>query len=282
MTERLARLPARAPFDGAGVLRFLAARAVEGLEEVAGGTYRRALRTEHGVALLELAPGAEHVDLQLQLDDARDESSAVERGRRIFDLDADPEAINAVLRRDRLLRPLVDRTPGVRVPGHPDGFELAIRAVLGQQVTVAAARRLCERLVLAHGEPLRASFGTVTHAFPAAEALDGVDFASLGMPGARAAALAALVTAVARGHLALEPGADRAEAQERLLALKGIGPWTAGYVAMRALQDPDVFLPTDAGVRRGLAAIGAPADSATADAWRPWRSYALMRLWSVA
>ena len=261
------RLAVRPPFDPAAALGFLAARAVRGLEEVGDGTYRRALRLPGGLALLALEPRPDHVVLRLQLDDLRDVASGVERSRRLLDLDADPAAIDAVLRRDPRLRPLVDAAPGLRVPGHPDGVELAVRAVLGQQVTVAAARGLCERLVRRHGEPLAAPLGSVTHAFPTLDVLREADFRALGMPGARADALRALTTALAKGDLTLDPGADRGEARERLLRLPGVGPWTASYIAMRALRDPDVFLPTDAGVRRGLAAIDAPAEAARS--WRP-------------
>jgi AraC family transcriptional regulator of adaptative response / DNA-3-methyladenine glycosylase II len=190
-------------------------------------------------------------------------------------LGRDPSAADAHLARDPVLAPLVAARPGLRVPGTVDGGELAIRAVLGQQVSLAAARTLVARLVALAGEPLAEPDGTLTHAWPAPAAIVAVA-PSLPMPRARQRTVAAVAGALADG-LRLEPGAD---ARAELLALPGVGPWTAEYVAMRALADPDAWLPTDLGVRRGLACVGVSADAA--DAWRPFRAHAVMHLWAVA
>lgn len=197
---------------------------------------------------------------------------------RVIDLDdpaarpilgADPAAADAHLRRDPVLGPLVARRPGVRVPGTVDGGELAIRAVLGQQVSLAAARTLAARLVALAGEPLPVPVGTLTHSWPRPEAIAEVA-SSLPMPRSRQRAIAALAEALA-GGMTLE--------REHLLALPGIGPWTAEYVAMRALGDPDAWMPTDLGVRHGLARLGVGVDAA--DSWRPYRAHAVMHLWSA-
>ena len=282
------RLPHRRPIDLPALFEFLAVRAVPGIEEWTGGAYRRTLALPHGTAIVELSAGprgAAHVGCRLCLSDPRDQPAAVQRARRLLDLDADPQAVAAALGADPLLRALVAASPGRRVPGHVDGAELAVRAVLGQQVTVAAARTLTARLVTRYGSPLAEPSGGLTHLFPAPQALAGADFADLGMPASRRRALAALAVALADGTLLLDPGADRADLQARLLDLPGVGPWTAAYIRLRALGDPDVFLPTDAGVRHALARLGLPADptaaAALADRWRPWRSYALLHLWGT-
>ncbi|MDQ1711783.1 MAG: AraC family transcriptional regulator [Frankiaceae bacterium] len=271
------RLAVREPFDGAALLDFLGARAVPGVEEVVGGTYRRTLRLPHGPGVVALTPLPSYVRCVLRLHDLADLPVAVERCRRLLDLDADPLAVLDALGDDLVVGALVRKRPGLRVPGHVDGFELAVRAVLGQQVSVAGARTLAGRLVLAYGEPV--TDGSLTHLFPSAPALAVAE--SLPMPGARARALVALAGAVAAGALDLDRGVDRAAVSASLLALPGIGPWTASYVAMRALGDPDAFLPTDLGVRHAVAALASGAVPAVlAEAWRPWRSYALMHLWT--
>jgi len=182
---------------------------------------------------------------------------------------------------DRILGPLVRREPGLRVPGHVDGDEVAVRAVLGQQVTVVAARTVATRLAHELGTPLDRPVGSLTHLFPTAEALARLDPATLPMPRSRATALVTLCRALADGDLALDRGPDRDDVRRRLVAVPGIGPWTADYIALRALGHPDVFLPTDVGVRHALTGLGAdPARAAElSDDWRPWRSYALMYLW---
>jgi AraC family transcriptional regulator of adaptative response / DNA-3-methyladenine glycosylase II len=280
------RLPLRPPLDSARLLDFLAARAVPGVEEVTGGAYRRTVLLPNGPGIISLAPEPGCVACELCLDDLRDLPSAVQRCRRLLDLDADPEAISALLGADPVLGPLARKHPGLRSPGHVDGDELAIRAVLGQQVSVAAARELGARLVAAYGKPLPSPSGSLTHLFPAAEALAAAGPGTLPVPAARARCLTALASALASGEISLHPGADRARETARLLALPGIGGWTAGYIRMRAMSDPDVFLPGDSGVLRAMKLIStgrAAADTAAAAArsWRPWRSYAVHQLWAA-
>jgi AraC family transcriptional regulator, regulatory protein of adaptative response / DNA-3-methyladenine glycosylase II len=265
----------RPPLDGAGLLAFFAARAVPGVEEVVDGAYRRSLRLAHGGGVVELRPGAEHVDATLSLDDERDRDEAVRRCRVLLDLDRDPGPVAERLGADPALAPLVRAAPGRRVPGAADGAELAVRALIGQQISVAAARTLAGRLVAAHGEPLRTPVGSVTHVFPTAAALAEADLAA---PESRRRALRALTAALAEDPSLLR---DR----ERLLALPGIGPWTVAYIAMRALHDPDAFMPTDLGVRHGLERLGLDgsprAAAAAAERWRPYRAYAVVHLWSA-
>ncbi len=277
------RLPRREPFDAAGLWAFLSARAVPAVEEVtAAGSYRRVLRLARGPGTVALAPGDGHVRAELRLADLRDLGSAVQRCRRLLDLDADPVAVDAHLATDPELAPLVAARPGLRVPGAVDGAEIAVRAVLGQQVSVAAARTVAGRLAAAYGEPVEGDAG-LHRAFPTAEALAAVDPATLPMPASRARALVALCAALAGGDLVLDAGADPAETAAALRGLPGIGPWTADYIVLRALSAPDVFLPGDLGVRRGAGAVGLPDTAAALDAhaqrWRPWRSYAVLHLW---
>jgi AraC family transcriptional regulator of adaptative response / DNA-3-methyladenine glycosylase II len=278
------RLPYRAPFDATGLWRFLASRAVTGIEEAGGPVYRRSLRLSHGTGVVTLSPGDGHVLCTLRLEDLRDLGSAVQRCRRLLDLDADPEAIEATLSRDDVLARIA--RPGRRLPGAVDGTEIALRAVVGQQISVPAARTVLGRIVADHGTELNTPDDAVTHTFPTAEALAEADPATLPMPESRKRTIHAVCTALASGDLVLDPGADPAEAEETLLALPGVGPWTAGYIAMRAFSLPDRFLPTDLGVRHGAAALGLPHDpealAARATWWAPWRSYAVLDLWNAA
>lgn len=279
------RLPYRRPADLGGMLEFLAARAVPGVEEVAGETYRRSLVLPHGTAIAELTPADGFVRTTLRLADHRDLAAAVARCRRVFDLDADSAAVDAALAADPVLAADVARVPGVRVPGVVDGSELAVRAVLGQQISVAAARGLAGRLVAAHGKPLDVPVGGVTHTFPAPDVLAGVDPAAFPVPRSRQRTLHELSARIADGRVRLDAGAERDETERALLAVPGVGPWTVGYVRMRALADPDVFLATDLGVRQALLRAGLPGDAgqatACAERWRPWRSYAVLRLWGL-
>ena len=278
------RLPRREPFDGAALRAFLGARAVAGVEHVDGATYTRSLSLPHGAGTAALTAADGHVQAVLHLDDLRDLGTAVQRCRRLLDLDADPAAVADHLGACDVLGPLVRRSPGRRSPGAVDGAELAVRAVLGQQVSVAGARTLAGRLVAAAGRPLQRADGAVTHMFPTAAAIAELPDDALAMPATRRRALRGLCAALASGAVTLDAGADRTEVERRLLALPGIGPWTAAYVAMRALGDPDVFLPTDLGVRHALGALGHPSDAryaaALAETWQPWRSYALHHLWA--
>jgi AraC family transcriptional regulator, regulatory protein of adaptative response / DNA-3-methyladenine glycosylase II len=288
------RLAYRAPIDGERMLGYLGARAIPGVEEVRDGRYRRTIMLPNGPGILSLAPAAGYVDCELQLEDLRDLTAAVQRCRRLLDLDADPEAVTGYLSADPVIGPLALANPGRRSPGQVDGNELALRAVLGQQVSVAAARRLGARLAAAYGKPLSRPDGPLTHCFPEAETLAAADPAVLPMPRSRALALTGLASALASGELVLDPGAERDRAEAVLLALPGIGPWTASYIRMRALSDPDAFLPSDIGVLDALARLGAVpagagppartraarAAAALAENWRPWRSYAVHHLWA--
>jgi AraC family transcriptional regulator of adaptative response / DNA-3-methyladenine glycosylase II len=278
------RLPYRAPLEAERLVAFLGLRAVPGVEEVVGGVYRRALRLPHGAGTVELTPADGHVQARYRLDDLRDLATAVQRSRALLDLDSDPHAVVEALGDDALLGPLVRSAPGLRVPGHVDAHELALRAVLGQQVSVVGAATLAGRLVVARGEKLERPLGGVTHLFPSVDALADLDPADFAMPVSRRNALLGLAAALAGGELVLDAGVEREDARERLEALPGIGPWTAAYVAMRALRDPDAFLPTDLGVRHALEALGEdgrPASAARlAEAWRPYRAYAVQHLWA--
>ena len=281
------RLAVRAPFDGADLLSFLAARTVAGVEAAGPGWYARtlALPHRHGRVRLELPddPGTRHVRCRLEVDDLRDVPAAVERCRRLVDADCDPVAVADALGEDPVLAPLVHARPGLRVPGHVDGHEVAVRAVLGQQVSVAGAATVAARLAEQYGEPLPGTDEAgLTRLFPTVGVLAGVDPAGLPMPRARGRALVGLCEALASGEIALDRGADRADVRERLLELPGIGPWTADYIALRALGHPDVFLPSDVGARHALTRLGQDSSRAAvlAERWRPWRSYALMHLWT--
>jgi AraC family transcriptional regulator of adaptative response / DNA-3-methyladenine glycosylase II len=278
------RLARRAPFAWPALLQFLAVRAVPGVEEVVDGIYRRSLRLPHGPAVVELGDDGEAVRCALALADPRDLGPAVARCRRLLDLDADPVAVDETLGGEALLADLVAAVPGRRSPGAVDAAELAIRAVLGQGITVAAARTLAGRLVGAHGAPLVTPQGAVTRLFPTAADLAALDSARLPGPAVRRAALHDVAEALATGELVLDGGADRTEAVRRLRAIRGIGPWTAAYVAMRALADPDVFLPGDVALRTAVTRRGGPRDprglAELAAPWRPWRSYAVHHLWA--
>ena len=264
------KLAYRAPIDAERMLGFLAARAIPGVESVRDGWYRRTIQLPNGTGILSLGllvpslaqRGPGYVDCELQLEDLRDLTAAVQRCRRLLDLDADPEAVSGYLSAGPVLGPLALAHPGRRSPGHTCGNELALRAVLGQQVSVAAARRLGARLVASYGKPLSRPEGPLTRCFPTAETLAAADPATLPMPRSRALALTGLAAALASGELSLDPGAERDRAEAVLLALPGVGPWTASYIRMRALSDPDAFLPTDVGVLDALTRLGALSQSA--------------------
>ena len=252
------RLAFRPPYDVAGMREFLAARAVDGVESLEEGVYRRRLRLPRGSAVVALRFAADHVAAELRLDEIGDLSAAAQRCRRMLDLDADPVAV------DEALAPLGPR--GGRVPGGFDGWEIAARAVVGQQVSLASARRTLARLVDAGVEP---------GLFPDVEWVASLDPARLPLPLGRAQALVRVAQAVVSGDVALDPGADRDETCARLLALRGVGRWTVDYIRMRALGDPDVLLSTDLIIRRQLHEVDAAI-------WAPWRSYATVRLWNRA
>ncbi|WP_433268024.1 AlkA N-terminal domain-containing protein [Actinosynnema sp. CS-041913] len=277
------RLPFRAPLCPDNLFGHLAATAVPGVEEWRDGAYRRTLRLPHGHAVVSLWPQPDHVACRLALTDLRDLSIAIARCRRMLDLDADPTAVDDQLRTDPELRPLVDKDPGRRVPGTVDAAEFAVRAVLGQQVSTAAARTHAGRLVAAAGTPI--TDDGLTHLFPTPAELAALDPSVLAMPQSRKVAFAALVEALASGSLDLGVGADWAKARADLLALPGVGPWTVEVIAMRALGDPDAFIPGDLGVRIAARALGLPDTPGAlvrrAQAWRPWRAYAVQYLWAT-
>jgi AraC family transcriptional regulator of adaptative response / DNA-3-methyladenine glycosylase II len=276
------RLPFRAPLDADDLLAFFSRRSIPGLEEVASGVYRRSLRLAHGAGVVELKPAARHVEARYWLEDESDRPEAIRRSRAMLDLDHDPRPVLAALGGDDLIGGFVRGAPGRRVPGTPDPHELAIRAVLGQQISVAAAATLAGRLTADFGEPLARPIASVTHLFPSARALAEADPGRLAMPAARRRALQSLAKSLASGSVQLQDGVDPDDAREHLLSLPGIGPWTAEYVAMRALRDADAFLPTDLGVRRALTQLGQdtrPASVARlAERWRPYRAYAFQHL----
>jgi AraC family transcriptional regulator of adaptative response / DNA-3-methyladenine glycosylase II len=274
------RLPYRAPMDLDATLDYLAGRAIPGVEASTGGTYSRVVDAPHGPALITVSSGAAGepaVCCRVRLTDQRDLVAVVARARRLLDLDADPVAVDAALSVDPVLEPLVGKHPGRRSPGAVDGFELAVRAVIGQQISVSGARTVLGRLVSAHG---RVAFvGEPWRVFPDAATLAAIDPATLPMPRARGRTLVALAATVAAGDLALNPGADRERTRATLMSLPGIGAWTADYVRMRALADPDVLLTGDLAIVRAAAAAGVTLDRGRPD-WAPWRSYASHQLWA--
>ncbi|MEP7192948.1 MAG: AlkA N-terminal domain-containing protein [Actinomycetota bacterium] len=279
------RLPFRKPFCPDNLFGHLAATAVPGVEEWRAGAYRRTIRLAHGHAIVALRPAPDHVACQLLLTDQRDLASAISRCRWMLDLDADPEAIDAVLSQDPAMAQLVSGSPGRRVPRTVDPAEFAVRAVLGQQVSTAAARTHAARLVRAYGDPVDDPHGALTHLFPVPEVLTAMDPSDLAMPGSRRRTLLGLVEVLARGELNLDLGADWREARVRLSALHGFGPWTVESIAMRSLGDPDAFIAGDLGIRLAAEKLGMPATPRTltdhSHHWRPWRSYAVQYLWAT-
>lgn len=294
--------PAGAAVDGTGALvlraghpgecdldhliSWFAVRAVGGVEHLGAhpAAYQRTVRLPHGPGVITLAPGnPAAVTLTVDVDDVQDLGAAITRCRRLADLDADTGVINAALAADPALAPLVARRPGLRIPGCVDGFEMAVRAVLGQQVSVAAARTLAGRLVARHGAPY-AGRGPLTRLFPTAEDLADADLDGLGLTGTRKRTINVLAHETASGALDLGHDANRADTRAALLALPGIGPWTADYLALRALADPDAFPVGDLVLRQSAARLGLPSTQkallAYAERWRPWRGYAAMHLWA--
>lgn len=280
------RLAARTPMDIAGMLAFLAARAIPGLEEVTSDSYARTLRLPNGPATVRLRFTGDGVQCSLALTEVRDLATAVARVRRLLDLDADPVAVDEVLGADPLLAASVSRNPGMRVPGAVDATELLVRAVLGQQVSVAAARTALTRLCAELGEPLATPDGELTTLFPTAEALAERGEDLLRGPRRRARTVVEAMRALAAGDLVAHVGRDAAALRADLQALPGIGPWTANYTALRLLGEPDVLLTGDLALRKGAEALALPSTaddlSEHAKRWRPWRSYAGMHLWRAA
>ncbi|SHK93122.1 DNA-3-methyladenine glycosylase II [Pseudonocardia thermophila] len=279
------RLPYRSPIHFGGLFAFLSATAVPGVESLEDGVFRRTLRLPHGAATVALEPREGHVVATLRMTDPRDLGPTVSRLRRLLDLDADPVAIDEVLSADPLLAPAVAAAPGIRIPGAVDGPEVALRVVLGQQVSTAAARTAAARLAEALGERLPPALAADGPGllFPTPEVIAERGAEVLYGPKRRIATIVGLATEIAEGRLVLDPGCDGAELRRQLLALPGIGPWTAGCIAMRLLGDPDELLASDLAVRRGAGLLGLPADqaglAAHARRWAPWRSYAANHLW---
>ncbi|MEO8602437.1 MAG: AlkA N-terminal domain-containing protein [bacterium] len=279
------RLPYRPPLDWRTMLDFLAVRATPGVESVRDGVYRRTLRVGDSAGWIEMRalPDEAALCVQLRPADGRAALAVVEAARRLADLGADPHAIGTHLRSDAVLSPLVAARPGLRVPGAWDPFELAVRAVVGQQVTVRGATTLMGRLVERCGERVDLA-ADLTHLFPKPATLAAADLSGVGMPGARIAALQGLAAAVADGRVQLDAARGLDDVVARLTALPGIGEWTAQYIAMRGLGEPDAFPHGDLGLRaalgNGAGPLSTKALSSAAEAWRPWRAYAAMHLWN--
>ncbi|WP_124412967.1 DNA-3-methyladenine glycosylase family protein [Pseudomonas synxantha] len=280
------RLAYQPPYDWAAMLAFLSARAINGLETVEAGVYRRSISVNGQQGWLSVAPGAgDWLEVDVEFPDAAALPEIERRLRAMFDLDAQPELINAQLAGDPLMAQLVAARPGLRLPGTWDGLELAIRAVLGQQITVVAAIRLAGKLVAQYGQPLHTPYAGITHVFPTPEVLAAADLATLGMPKARGRTLSAVAQAVLDDPQVFQPKASLKDGVARLVALPGIGDWTAQYIAMRQLREADAFASGDIGLINALAALeGEPVSArqllARAEAWRPLRAYAAQHLWT--
>ena len=282
------QLAYRPPFDLAGHLQYLSGRAIPGVEVVEAGRYSRVVEFEGVTGVISVSQGTRDRSLCLSVDTALAGylPQIVARVRRMFDLNAEPGAIHAVLNRDKVMRKLVTKRPGLRLPGAWCPFELMIRAILGQQISVKGAKTLSGRLVSKYGERVEDSgVAGLTHAFPTPERLSRVKLNSIGVPLARAEALRGVARAFASGEVVLDPGTDPAAAYELLVGLKGIGPWTAEYVLMRGLGSPDGFPVDDLGLINALEALEGvrykgKALLERAEAWRPWRAYATLHLWA--
>ncbi|PIB40093.1 DNA-3-methyladenine glycosylase [Pseudomonas sp. 2588-5] len=280
------RLAYQPPYDWAAMVGFLSARAIGGMETVEAGVYRRSisLRGQHGWISVAMGDG-DWLDVEVGFPDPAALPEIERRLRTMFDLDAQPQLINPQLATDPLMAQLVAARPGLRVPGTWDGLELAIRAVLGQQITVVAAIRLAGKLVAQYGQPLATPHAGITHVFPAAEVLAAADLATLGMPKARGRTLSGVAQALLDDPRLFEPQASLKAGVARLVALPGIGDWTAQYIAMRQMREVDAFASGDIGLINALAALeGGPVSArqllARAEAWRPLRAYAAQHLWT--
>jgi AraC family transcriptional regulator of adaptative response / DNA-3-methyladenine glycosylase II len=280
----------RLPYDWHGILAFLQARAIAGVEVISGDRYARTIEIDgrHGLVIVEPAAG-NALKATIRFPGLPALPRIIARLRRVFDLAADPEAIGAQLAEDALLAPLVALRPGLRVPGAWDGFELAVRAVLGQQTTVKAAVRLATELVDAYGDPLSVPNPTIaglTHVFPPSGRLASANLTRLEMPAKRIQALKTLAAAVTSDPHLFGPGTEPTECTKRLRAIAGIDEWTAQYIAMRELREPDAFPAEDIAIHRALAdregrRLTSWEVSARAERWRPWRAYAAQHLWAA-
>jgi AraC family transcriptional regulator of adaptative response / DNA-3-methyladenine glycosylase II len=282
------KLPVRMPFDWPSLLAFFAARAVPGVETIDGGRYLRTVTIDGRPGAIEVRPDAGGVRLTMHGVGTQGIFPVVQRCREVFDLDAPVREIADVLSRDSLLAGLLDRNPGVRVPGAWDGFELAVRAVLGQQISVKAATTIAGRIARTYGEPVAiGAVSGLSHLFPVPERLARARFNNTGITRARAATLRRLAQAVVDGALSFDRSQDPASLRASLLAITGIGDWTADYVAMRALKNPDAFPAADLGLLRAFDRPDRkrlrPAElEEISQRWRPWRAYAALLLWGSA
>jgi AraC family transcriptional regulator, regulatory protein of adaptative response / DNA-3-methyladenine glycosylase II len=284
------RLAYRPPYDWEAMLSFLSLRAIPGVEAVADNIYRRSIAIGANSGVISVAPSDRHrISVSVRFPDMAALPAIIARVRRVFDLAADPDMIGEHLSLDPVLAPLVSARPGLRVPGAWDGFELAVRAIFGQQIAVPAATKLLGRLVEAHGALLPAATRDVeglSHLFPAPAALARADLTLLGMPNARAMAVNSLARAISADPAIFSRGASLEETIAMLRSLPGIGEWTAQYIAMRELREPDAFPAADIGLMRAMAAADGRRPSpaqllARAERWRPWRAYAALHLWAA-
>ena len=284
------RLGYRQPYDWDSMLAYLQARAIPGMEVVADGKYLRAVELDGFVGSVEVehVPQRQSLGVTVRFPNVSSLPAIVARVRRLFDLGADIETIGAHLSRDPLLAPMVARRPGLRAPGGWDGFELAVRAILGQQITVVAARKLAGQLAELHGKRVAKSCAAhekLSRVFPTAECLSHADLSGLGMPGARRAALKALAEAAVADPNLFRPFGTLEEAIARFRTIRGVGEWTAQYIALRALRETDAFPASDLGLLRGAAAKDGTRPTPAglldrAEPWRPWRAYAAQHLWA--
>lgn len=281
--QYLFRLRFRPPYNWNAMLGFLGPRAIPGVESVDSGVYRRSISVhrQRGFFEVSLDVAQNALIVRVCIGDSRALFAIIERVRMMFDLNADWSTVARALRADPALAPRIEASPGLRVPGCWDGFELAIRAILGQQVSVKGATTLSGRLVRAFGQPFPAP-GSLTHLFPTAEVLAKADCRTIGIPGARAETIQALARAVSNGKINFEGIVDSEEFLLRLCEVPGIGRWTAQYIAMRALGEPDAFPSGDLGLLRALGISNGRELENRAESWRPWRAYAAMYLWTVA
>ncbi|MFL6837036.1 MAG: AlkA N-terminal domain-containing protein [Bradyrhizobium sp.] len=284
------RLAYRPPYDWDAMLSFLAARAIPGVEIVSGDAYRRTIEIGGNSGVICVAPADKNfVNVRVRFPDMAELPQIIARVRRVFDLAADPDRIGAHLALDPVLAPLVAARPGLRVPGAWDGFELALRAIFGQQITVPAATRLLGKLVVAFGDPLPAAVTEsegLSHLFPPAARVAQANLATLGMPNARATAVTSLAQAICADPAIFGRGTSLEDAITKLRSLAGIGEWTAQYIAMRELREPDAFPAADIGLLRAMADDEGrrPSPSellARGERWRPWRAYAALHLWAA-
>ncbi|EHK63719.1 AlkA N-terminal domain-containing protein [Achromobacter arsenitoxydans] len=277
----------RPPYDWDAMLGFLRLRAIPGIEHVTGDTYARTICLDGVQGAVTVRPAAgDALQATVRFPRLQALPAIIARLRRVFDLASDPAAIAAQFSSDPVMTALMQARPGLRVPGAWDGFELAMRAVLGQQITVVAAIRLAGKLVAAHGEPLAQPDGALTHVFPQPEAVAAAELASLGMPRSRAATLSAVAAAAVADRHLFESAGGLEDAVRRLRTIRGVGEWTAQYIALRQLREPDAFPHADIGLIRALERLESreytPAQLlARSESWRPWRAYAAQHLWSA-